>query len=189
MSRIGINKAQEGDFRLFENRRLLNDKEYSLGRTCIFVSHKKDDAGQAKDLAKYIIQCGVDVYFDENDPVLTNPDVFKDPIKITNAINRALSRSTHMICVISEKTKDSWWVPYEIGYVSNKLSFKSSDIGILIIKNISHLPEYLFLSTKIDTKLELDSFIKSASNTETLIPERAKTIAELLNHPLNSILR
>jgi hypothetical protein len=189
MSRIGLNKAIEENFRLFENRRLLSDKEYRLGRTCIFVSHKKDDAVQAKDIANYIVQCGVDVYFDENDPVLSNPDIYRDPVKITNAINRALSRSTQMICVISEKTKDSWWVPYEIGYVSNKSSFKSSDIGILVIKNISHLPEYLFLSTKIDTKQELDSFIKSASNTETLIQERAKTFTELLNHPLNNILK
>ena len=189
MARKGLNKAISGQSQLFESKRLLSDKDYNLGRTCIFISHKKEDAEKAREIVDYIMDCGVDVYYDENDAILSNPDNIKDPVKITNAINTALSKSTHMICVISDKTKESWWVPYEIGYDSNKIGFRSSNIGILIIKSISQLPEYLFLATKIETSIELDKFVKDSSNTETLLLEKTKTFNEILNHPLNGILK
>jgi hypothetical protein len=188
MARKGINKAISQQYQFFESRRLLSDKEYQLNRTCIFISHKKEDSEKAKEIAQYIMDCGVDIFFDENDPILSNPEVNKNPNTVTNAINNALKKSTHMICVISEKTKNSWWVPYEIGYVSNKTPFTSSSIGIVIIKPVAVIPEYLFLSTKIETTTELDKFVKTCSNTETLLLEKTKTFSELIYHPLNKIL-
>ena len=117
------------------------------------------------------------------------PNKNNDPIKVTNAINKALDRSTHMICVISYKTKESWWVPYEIGYVSNNSSFSTRDIGVLVIKDITDLPDYLFLAKKIVTVDDLDNFIKRVSNTTTLLIEYTKNFAEFGNHPMKSILR
>jgi hypothetical protein len=188
MARKGINKAIENDWQLFENRRLFSDIEYSQNRTCIFVSHKKEDADKAREITDYIIDCGIDVFFDENDEILSNPETNTDPVQVTNAINRALNRSTHMICILSEKTKISWWVPYEIGYVSNNQAFSNNDIGILLIKNISQLPEYLFLAENITTTEDLDEFLKNSSNTKTLLLERLKSFNEIINHPLKSIL-
>jgi hypothetical protein len=189
MARKGINKANESQFQFFENRRLLSDTEYSRNRTCIFISHKKEDMLKARETANYIMECGVDVFFDENDPVLSNPETNIDPIKVTNAINKALNKSTHMICIISDKTKESWWVPYEIGFVSNKTPFTLENIRIILIKDIVKLPDYLFLAKRIETTMELDSFVKSASNTPTLLLERVKTFSEIQNHRLKSILK
>lgn len=188
MARKGINKAIQKEWQLFEKRRLLSDSEYSQNRTCIFVSHKKEDAEKARKITNYIMDCGIDVFFDENDEILSNPETNTDPVQVTNAINKALNRSTHMICILSEKTKASWWVPYEIGYVSNNRAFSNNDIGILLIKNITHLPEYLFLAKNISTTVELDNFLKSSSNEKTLLLEEVKTFSELINHPLNLIL-
>jgi hypothetical protein len=168
MPRTGINKAIESQFQFFENRRFLSDIEYSKNRTCIFISHKKEDMLKARETANYIMDCGVDVFFDENDPVLSSPETNNDPIKVTNAINKALNRSTHMICIISDKTKESWWVPYEIGFVSKKTPFSSENIRIILIKDIVKLPDYLFLAKKIETTKELDSFVKSASNANSM---------------------
>lgn len=189
MPRKGINKAIENQYQIFESRRLLSDSEYSRNRTCIFISHKKEDMVKAREVANYIMDCGVDIFFDENDEILSNPETNNDPVKVTNAINKALNRSTHMICVISNKTKESWWVPYEIGYVSNKSPFTTRNIGVLLINDIKELPDYLFLSTKIETTIELDSFVKNASNTPTLLLERAKTFSEVMNHKLKNILK
>jgi len=189
MARKGINKANQQEWQLFENMRLLSDSEYKQNRTCIFVSHKKEDAIKAREITNYIMDCGIDVFFDENDEILSNPEMNSDPVKVTNAINKALQRSTHMICILSNKTQQSWWVPYEIGYVSNNRAFSISDIGILLIKNIIHLPEYLFLAKNISTTIELDNFLKSSSSEKTLLLEDVKTFSELLNHPLNSILK
>lgn len=189
MVRKGINKAVDSQFQLFENRRLMNATEYSKNRTCIFISHKKEDVLKAQETANYIMDCGVDVFFDENDPVLSNPEINSNPIKVTNAINKALNKSTHMICIISEKTKESWWVPYEIGFVSNKAPLTSENIRIILIKDIVNLPDYLFLAKRIETKIELDSFIKSASNTPTLLLENLNPFPEIQNHRMKSILK
>jgi hypothetical protein len=189
MARKGINKAVVSQFQLFENRRLMSDTEYSKNRTCIFISHKKEDMLKASETANYIMDCGVDVFFDENDAVLSNPESNNDPIKVTNAINNALNKSTHMICIISDKTKESWWVPYEIGFVSNKAPFTAENIRIILIKDVVKLPDYLFLAKKIETAIELDSFVKSASNTPTLLLEKVKTFSEIQNHRMKSILK
>lgn len=188
MVRKGINKAVESQIQVFENRRLLSDPEYSKNRTCIFISHKKEDKVMARQIANYIMECGVDVFFDENDPVLSNPETNNDPIKVTNAINKALDNSTHLICIISEKTKESWWVPYEIGFVSNKAPFTSENIRIILIKDIEKLPDYLFLAKRIETTIELDSFLKSASNTSLHLTEEVNTFSEILNK-IKSILK
>jgi hypothetical protein len=86
-----------------------------------------------------------------------------------------------MICIISDKTKESWWVPYEIGFVSNKAPFTAENIRIILIKDVVKLPDYLFLAKKIETAIELDSFVKSASNTPTLLLEKVKTFSEIQN--------
>lgn len=189
MARKGINKAIDNQFQFFENRRLLSDTEYSKSRTCIFISHKKEDMVKAREVATYVMDCGVDIFFDENDPILSNPEINNDPLKITSIINKALTRSSHMICVVSNKTKESWWVPYEIGYVSNKPPFTSQNIGILLVNDVIQLPDYLFLAKRIQTVQELDSFVKSASNAQTLLLERVKTFGEIQNHCMKSVLK
>ena len=191
MARKGINRALSDNWLLFENRRLLNDSEYKKNRTCIFISHKKEDANEAKELADYIIDSGIDIYFDENNPTLNNPEKNTDPIIVTNEINKALDRSTHMICVISEKTKESWWVPYEIGYAWNNNGFTNNNMAILLIKSINKLPEYLFLTEKIDSITRLKSYLKKVSNMTQLLNEdnSFKSFNEFLYHPLNKILK
>ena len=57
--------------------------------------------------AKYIEESGIDVFFDANDENLNNPAVLKNPALVTKAINDALSKSTHMIAVISNNTKEA----------------------------------------------------------------------------------
>ena len=192
MARKGINKALSSNWQLFENRRLLSDSEYQRNRTCVFISHKKEDAQEAKKLANYIMDSGIDVFFDENDPVLNNPEKNIDPVVVTTAINEALEKSTNMICVVSEKTKESWWVPYEIGYVWNNKGFTHSSMAILILKSITELPEYLFLVEKVDSIVELDSFLKKISNMSYLLNEEryiTKSFSDFINHPLKTILK
>lgn len=57
---------------------------------------------------------------------------------ITSVITRRIAESTHLIAVVSGKTAQSWWVPFEIGEATNSnrrvCSYKTS---------VSELPEYL----------------------------------------------
>ena len=49
-----------------------------------------------------------------------------------------------MLCIVSEKTKHSWWVPYEIGFGKSS----NKDIASLLLKdfNLDGIPSYLYIS-------------------------------------------
>ena len=143
MERKGLNRAINEDYCRFKNSYLSNTNYFSSSDPCIFISHKKEDKNKASKLANYIKDSGIDVFFDANDENLNNPEVLKNPARVTAAINNALSKSTHMIAVVSNKTKKSWWVPYEIGFATKNNS-GSESIRALFIKGFTQqTPEYL----------------------------------------------
>lgn len=47
---------------------------------------------------------GINVYFDENDPILAKEH--KSPDEVVNAIKKGLEKSTHMIIVLSKILTD-----------------------------------------------------------------------------------
>jgi hypothetical protein len=189
MERKGLNRALNEDFTKFKNSYLSNVRHFSSSDPCIFISHKKEDKTEASKLADYIKDSGIDIFFDANDENLNNPEVLKNPVLVTNAINDALSKSTHMIAVISNKTKESWWVPYEIGFATKNYS-GSNSIRALFIKGFTQqTPEYLEIVKKIKSTSELDTFLKSIADTPRLLNENTfKTFSQYTGHPMKSIL-
>jgi MTH538 TIR-like domain (DUF1863). len=190
MERKGLNRALNEEFKKFKISSLSNVPYFSSSDPCIFISHKKEDKEEASNLAKYIEESGIDVFFDANDENLNNPEVLKNPVLVTNAINNALSKSTHMIAVISNKTKESWWVPYEIGFATKNNS-GSNSIRALFIKGFTQqTPEYLEIVEKIKSTSELDAFLKNVSSTPRLLNESyVKTFSQHAGyHPMKSIL-
>lgn len=77
----------------------------SSSQPCVFISHKKEDADFARNLSNYIMEKGINVYFDENDPILANEH--KTPDDVVSAIKNGLEKSTHMIIVWSKMTIES----------------------------------------------------------------------------------
>ena len=63
-----------------------------------------------------------------------------------DSINDGLSVSTHLLCLISEKTRLSWWVPYEIGIASSK----KMPIASLKLKSIDDVPSFLKTETVLN---------------------------------------
>ena len=85
----------------------LNESERQLfssspSHPCVFISHKKEDADFARNLSDYVMERGINVYFDENDPILAKEH--KSPDEVVNAIKVGLEKSTHMIIVLSKNT-------------------------------------------------------------------------------------
>lgn len=103
----------------------------------VFVSHKKEDSAVAKSVAEYIMDAGIDVYFDELDATINR----KDPKSVVSAIKRGMDLSSHMVIIFSNRTLSSHWIPWEIGYGMAT----STDIRILKMADITkdRLPEYL----------------------------------------------
>lgn len=112
------------------------------GEKCVFISHKKEDENAAKYIGDYIMEhADVDIYLDLYDAELKEAVSVDNDKKIVESIKRGVSTSTHVLCIISDKTHLSWWVPYEIGVAS--VSDTKKHIASLKLNNISDLPSFL----------------------------------------------
>ena len=132
----GINRA------LVENRNLAKAND-SANRPCIFLSHISIDNAAAVAIGNYITKQGdLDIYLDLNDPGLLAAVASGDPIGITNFIEKGLSHSTHIMCLVSANTVRSWWVPFELGF--GKKSGK--DLSTFKLKGQVELPAFLAIS-------------------------------------------
>ena len=166
----GINRA------LYENRHLAKANE-SAKKPCIFLSHISVDKSVAIAIGAYITTQGdIDIYLDINDEDLQEAVRTGDPVGVTQFIEQGLSHSTHIMCLVSARTVNSWWVPYELGFAKNAgkhlstLKFKGEvnlpaflEIGE-IIRGIKSLNNYL---TRVRSGLAKTAM--ASTLTETLI--------------------
>ena len=76
----------------------------------IFISHKQEDALMANQMASELSTIHVDYYLD-----LLDPSVAQSGRELTNHIRKNLNNCTDIIVVMSEITRYSQWVPFEVG--------------------------------------------------------------------------
>ena len=132
----GINRA------LQENRILAKSNE-STSVPCIFLSHISIDKSAATAIGNYITRQGdIDTYLDINDQELQDAANSGNAARITQFIERGLSHSTHIMCLVSKDTVGSWWVPYELGFA--KKAGKS--LSTMKLKGEVALPPFLEIS-------------------------------------------
>lgn len=130
---------------------------YKDTKDCIFISHKNEDKGAAAQIADYIVSAGIDVYLDQNDSGLQKAVQENNNKKIVECIEKGLVGCTHILCLVSEKTQFSWWVPYEIGYAKkSKVSINS-----LLLKGTVHIPSFLEIENVYRGIFSFNEFLKS----------------------------
>jgi hypothetical protein len=95
-----------------------------------------------RELAEVLLALGIDVYFDEFDEDLQRFAAMNDPQGVVHQIDTGLQRCSHLLGIISKKTRGSWWVPYEIGSARNL----DKRVGYVILDNVGWLPEYMKVS-------------------------------------------
>jgi hypothetical protein len=147
------------------------------------------DKSAAIAIANYINTRGdIDAYLDINDDDLQRAANSGDALAITAFIERGLSKSTHIMCLVSPKTVGSWWVPYELGFA------KKSGMPLATLKlKDTELPAYLEISEIIKGTESLNRYLtgvkkglrKSATAgdlTESLLPGYTS------QHPLDQYL-
>ncbi|MFG1481230.1 toll/interleukin-1 receptor domain-containing protein [Xanthobacter sp. V4C-4] len=82
----------------------------------IFISHQKTDSALALGISSRLkLQHGIDSYLDVIDP--ETPGAGDD---LADLIRARLGTCTQLLAVISQATRTSWWVPWEIGVASEK---------------------------------------------------------------------
>jgi hypothetical protein len=177
----GINRA------LHENQHFAKLNAASE-KPCIFLSHISVDKPSAIAVGKYIMNHGgIDVYLDINDEELQHAVDEQDHARITQFIERGVSASTHIMCLVSADTVKSWWVPYELGFA------KCAEKGLatLKLKGDVSLPAYLSVSKIIRGTESLNNYLRqiririnkitASTLYETLIPNTEV-------HPLDNYL-
>lgn len=161
--------------------KILSEKAYALKPTkhkpCIFLSHKSEDKTAVKRIGDYIKKNGIDIYLDVDDKDLQNAVRNNDHSTITKAIEIGIYASTNLMSLISEKTKKSWWVPYEIGFAKSEEKYLST----LKLKDVSHIPSFLFITKMLKTAMEFDKYLSE-------VKERSKvySITELILNKMSS---
>ena len=155
-------------------------------KPCVFISHQREDSEACKSIADHFIDAGVDIYFDQYDPVLNALVASGDADRITQHIRDGVNFSTHMICVLSRNTIKSYWVPFEIGYGYDRVI-----LGILTLKGIedSELPEYMKTTSILRGASSLDQFLlKLSKERKDYFGGRTVARSTSLSHPLARVL-
>ena len=107
---------------------------------CVFISHKKEDEVAAIAIGNYLINTvGINIYLDTQDCTLKEAVSSENDQRIVKSIQKGLTCSSHLLCLVSDKTKLSWWVPYEIGFADKQ----GIDIAALKLKDVDDIPSYL----------------------------------------------
>lgn len=136
------------------------------GEKCVFISHKKEDETAAKYIGDYIMEhAKVDIYLDLYDAELKEAVSTENDKKIVESIKRGLKTSTHILCVISDKTRLSWWVPYEIGVASEN----KKNIASLKLKSIPDLPSFLKTEQVLMSANDFIGYVEKLNFYHTII--------------------
>ncbi len=180
---VGYNRAGK----LEKHFRLLSEQK-SEDVPCIFISYQRRDEVFAKEVAEYIKEYQIDVFFDLDDINLKKEN---NPSLVTNAIKVGLNKSDYMLVIISSTTYTSPWVPFEIGYAYDKMNDK---IKILRNKNLPSrgLPDYLKTQELLNGFISLNNFLKKVRHNffiyESLENKRKIKSFSRYSNPLQNFL-
>lgn len=143
----GINRAYPQNF----------SEKYIHQGNCIFISHKYEDLKAAKAVANCIMDYGIDVYLDDQDCELQKAVEAQDPEKIVSCIETGIKESTHILILVTENTRMSWWVPYETGYAKGV----NKKIVSLLLKSAEEFPDYLKIEKTLNGFNDLKNYLRT----------------------------
>ena len=167
-------------------------------KPCVFLSHYGKDKAAVIEIGKYFDSVGVDYYLDIKDANLQHAVSDDDQALITQFIELGIMNSTHLLTILSDETKKSWWVPYEIGYAKRD----GVMIAHLLLRDVQgKLPEFLNITEKLSGIIALNAFIEKRQKEKPLYQKRQFDILieslgfeesivghDTPNHPLSGVL-
>jgi TIR domain len=113
----------------------------------VFISHRNADKPLAACVADVLDAVGVHYWFDAS-----NEDVHQAATlglagdqALVHAIERGVKHCTRTLGLLSESTRGSWWVPYEIGF-SRSAGTPVSFLVLESVRAMDTLPEYVRLA-------------------------------------------
>lgn len=121
----------------------------------VFISHKKEDSLYALQIKQAFDNLYVESYLD-----VLDDSIHAGGQALTEHIKNKLNSCTDIIVVMSEKTKYSWWVPFEVGMSAQvdmpTASFLTSSVALPDylsywprLKNISDVATYVSVRRRV----------------------------------------
>ncbi len=158
--------------------RALEHNNLSTNRTCVFVSHQSHDKRMAREIARTLLALGVDIYFDESDFTLQAASKIGNDKAIVECIDKGVSLCTHLLGVITLNTKQSWWVPYEIG----SARARGMECAHVIHKHIQALPSFIKVEKVIIDSWDLSKWVATISGrSHEILKESIATRSQTLS--------
>ncbi len=180
----GKNLAEASNRSVFAARKTST----STLEVCIFISHISIDKMYAIEIAKYIMAAGYDVYIDIKDDELQQAVRDGNPYKVTECIEEGISGCSHLLCLVSNATVNSWWVPYEIGFGKKG----NKQIATLTIKDTNNIPDYLKVTQLLRGTRSLNNYLLNIKKNYGLLKYSSGDVAIMSestkNHPLDTYL-
>lgn len=151
--------------------------------TCVFLSHISSNKDAVIEIGNYITNAGFYIYLDIYDSELQRGIEHRNDHAITHCIEKGIENSTDMLCIVSEETKDSWWVPYEIGYGRKS----QNSVSTLLLKDITYIPSFLKISNLLEGTKSLNEYLLwlSNKNLEGFLLEKVASKPSIISHSAN----
>ena len=122
----------------------------------VFISHKQEDSALALSVKNAFTQYGITSYLDVLDSKISGGGK-----EITEHIKENLNSCTDIIVVMSEETRKSWWVPFEIGMAAQ---VDMPTASFLVSK--VELPSYLSYWPRLKNTTDIFKYINIRRQTE-----------------------
>lgn len=123
----------------------------------VFLSHQLRDAAVAQYIERRLrIVHDIPSYLD-----VIDPDASKQGDEIADHVKAELGKCTQLLAVVSEATKLSWWVPWEIGIATEKDYPLATFSG-----QTTMLPEYLRKWPYLRTDADIDAYANASKAAE-----------------------
>ena len=122
----------------------------------VFISHKNTDVAVAERVERRVSDNGLETYLDTIDDALCS-----DGPDLADQLLARMGQCQQLIAVVSSETKDSWWVPWEIGVGSEK-RFRMASYSETFVP----LPSYLKKWPALHTDKHIDLYCEHSKQTE-----------------------
>jgi len=133
----------------------------------VFVSYRNTDLSLAQQVARRVRVNGLDTYLDAVDDALV-----KDGPDLADHLLGRISECQQLIAVVSNHTKDSWWVPWEIG-VGSERGFRMASYSEQYVS----LPSYLEKWPALHTERHIDLYCHYSKATDAAVDRHVRDAA------------
>lgn len=136
-------------------------------RSTIFLSHSHNDNDIVINVIEFLLTFGIYVYVDWLDP--TMPHITSG--KTALAIKERIVQCERFVVLLTENSKESKWVPWELGYADAKKDYQM--IAVFPVKRYSFTKESEFDGLEymqLYQKIEFGQLISTGEPSPVVIP-------------------